>query len=192
VNSYQLGVYGAWANAHFFAQALATYGWQNFRNTRPGVVDTITSNPDGTSLVAGGKAGYLFDAGKVQAGPIGGLIYARARVNAFTETGDPVLTLMVGRQTAEALVASAGVQIRAPFTVNGRIISPYLNLTAEDDLIGNGRIIQFGATSAQQLGDPERHFATCLWTRSGRRRGAGDEQRGADGESFANGRPSGR
>jgi phospholipase/lecithinase/hemolysin/uncharacterized protein YhjY with autotransporter beta-barrel domain len=148
VNSYQLGVYGAWANNHFFAQALATYGWQNYRNTRPGVVDTITSNPDGTSFVAGGKAGYLFDAGKVQAGPIGGLTYARVRVNGFTETGDPVLTLMVGRQTAEVLVGSVGVQIRAPFTVNGRIISPYLNLTAEDDLIGNGRIIQFGATSA--------------------------------------------
>ncbi len=38
VNSYQLGIYGAWADAHFFAQGLATFGWQNFRNTRPGVV----------------------------------------------------------------------------------------------------------------------------------------------------------
>ena len=148
VNSYQLGVYGAWADAHFFAQALATFGWQNFRNTRPGVVDTITSNPDGTTLVAGGKAGYLFDADKVQAGPIAGLVYARARVNGYTEAGDPALTLTVGPQTAEALVGSVGVQIRAPFMVNGRIISPYLNLTAEDDFIGNGRIIQFGATSA--------------------------------------------
>jgi outer membrane lipase/esterase len=46
VNSYQLGIYGAWADAHFFAQGLATFGWQNFRNTRPGVVDIITSNPD--------------------------------------------------------------------------------------------------------------------------------------------------
>jgi hypothetical protein len=27
-------------------------------------------------------------------------------------------------------------------------ISPYLNLTVDDDLIGNGRIIQFNATSA--------------------------------------------
>ena len=148
VNSYQLGVYGAWADAHFFAQALATYGWQNFRNTRPGVVDVITSNPDGTTFVVGGKAGYLFDAGKSQIGPIGGLTYARARVNGYTESGDPVLTLTVGPQTAEALVASAGVQLRAPFMVNGRTISPYLNLTAEDDLIGNGRIVQFGATSA--------------------------------------------
>jgi outer membrane lipase/esterase len=148
VNSYQFGVYGAWADAHFFAQGLATFGWQNFRNTRPGVVDTITSNPDGTTFLAGGKVGYLFDAGKSQVGPIGGLVYARARVNGYTEAGDPVLTLMVGSQTAEALVASAGVQFRAPFTISGRIISPYLNLTAEDDLIGNGRIIQFGATSA--------------------------------------------
>jgi phospholipase/lecithinase/hemolysin/uncharacterized protein YhjY with autotransporter beta-barrel domain len=148
VNSYQFGIYGAWADAHFFAQGLATFGWQNFRNTRPGVVDTITSNPDGTSFVAGGKVGYLFDAGKSQVGPIGGLTYARARVNGYTESGDPVLTLTVGPQTEEALIASAGVQFRTPFMVYGRIISPYLNLTAEDDLIGNGRIIQFGATSA--------------------------------------------
>ena len=54
----------------------------------------------------------------------------------------------IGPQTAEALVGSAGLQIRAPFMVNGRTISPYLNLTAEDDFIGNGRIIQFSATSA--------------------------------------------
>jgi outer membrane lipase/esterase len=148
VNSYQLGVYAAWADAHFFAQGLATYGWQNFRNTRPGVVDTITSSPDGTTFVAGGKTGYLFDAARTQIGPIGGLTYAHVRVNGYTETGDPVLTLTVGRQTAEALVGSVGVQFRAPFLVNGRIISPYLNLTAEDDLIGNGRIIQYGATSA--------------------------------------------
>jgi len=148
VNSYQLGIYSAWASTNFFAQGLATYGWQNFRNTRPGVVDTITSNPDGTSFVAAGKVGYLFDAGKSQVGPIGGLTYARVRVNGYTETGDPVLTLTVGPQTAEALIGSVGVQFRAPFLVNGRIISPYLNLTAEDDLIGNGRIIQFGATSA--------------------------------------------
>ena len=148
VNSYQLGIYSAWASTNFFAQGLATYGWQNFRNTRPGVVDTITSNPDGTSFVAAGKVGYLFDAGKSQVGPIGGLTYARVRVNGYTETGDPVLTLTVGPQTAEALIGSVGVQFRAPLAVNGRGFSPYLNLTVDDDLIGNGRILQFGATSA--------------------------------------------
>ena len=147
-NSYQFGIYGAWADAHFFAQGLAAYGWQTYRNTRPGIVDTITSNPDGTTFVAGGKIGYLFDAGKSQLGPIGGLTYARATIGGYTELGDPVLTLTVGQQPAEALVGSVGVQFRAPFMVNGRTISPYINLTVDDDLIGNGRIIQYGATSA--------------------------------------------
>ena len=147
-SAYQIGVYGAWTNAHLFAQGLATFGWQNYHNSRPGVVDTITSSPDGTSFVVAGKAGYLFDAGKAQLGPIGGLTYARAKVNSYTESGDPVLTLAVGQQVAEALIGSIGAQIRFPFVVNGRIISPYVNLTADDDFIGNGRIIQFGATSA--------------------------------------------
>ena len=147
-NSYQFGAYGAWTNAHFFAQGLATFGWQDYRNTRPGVVDTITSNPNGTTFVAAGKVGYLFDAGRSQIGPIGGLTYARARVNAYTEAGDPALILNVGQQTAEALIGSVGAQFRFPFMVSGRMISPYVNLTADDDFIGNGRIIQFGATSA--------------------------------------------
>ena len=147
-NAYQFGAYGAWTNAHFFAQGLATVGWQNYRNSRPGVVDVITSNPDGMSFVAAGKVGYLFDVGKSQVGPIGGLTYARARVNGYTENGDPVLALNVGQQTAEALIGSVGAQFRFPFLVSGRMISPYVNLTMDDDFIGNGRIIQFGATSA--------------------------------------------
>jgi outer membrane lipase/esterase len=148
-NAYQIGAYGAWTNANFFLQGLATFGWQNYRNVRPGVVDLITSNPDGTSFVAAGKVGYLFGTpDKVQIGPIGSLLYARAKVNSFTEAGDPVLTLNVGEQTAETLIGSVGAQFRFPFWVHGKIISPYVNLTADDDIIGNGRIVQFGATSA--------------------------------------------
>lgn len=147
-DSYQFGLYGGWTDAHFFAQALATIGWQKFHNTRNGIIDNITGSPDGMTVVAGGKVGYLFDAGAVRLGPIAGLTYARAKVNAYTEAGDAALTLSVGQQVAEALVGSAGGQIRFPFLVNGRIISPYVNLTAEDDFIGNGRIIQYGATSA--------------------------------------------
>jgi outer membrane autotransporter protein len=147
-DSYQFGLYCGWTDAHFFAQALATIGWQKFHNTRNGIIDKISFSPDGTTFVAGGKVGYLFDAGRARIGPIAGLTYARAKVNAYTETGDAVLTLNVGEQVAEALIGSAGGQIRFPFLVNGRIISPYVNLTAEDDFIGNGRIIQYGATSA--------------------------------------------
>jgi uncharacterized protein YhjY with autotransporter beta-barrel domain len=148
-NSYQVGAYGAWTNANFFAQGLATFAWQDYRNVRPGVVDNITSNPDGTSFVAAGKIGYLFNApDKFQVGPIGSLLYARAKVNSYTESGDPILTLNVGEQVADTLIGSFGAQFRFPFWVAGRIVSPYVNLTADDDIIGNGRIVQFGATSS--------------------------------------------
>jgi outer membrane autotransporter protein len=147
-DSYQLGLYGGWTDAHFFAQALGTIGWQKFHNTRNGIIDTVGFSPDGMTVVAAGKIGYLFDAGRTGIGPIAGLTYARAKVNSYTETGDAALTLSVGDQVAEALVGSAGGQIRFPFLINGRIISPYVNLTAEDDFIGDGRIIQYSATSA--------------------------------------------
>ncbi|GLH75426.1 lipase [Bradyrhizobium sp. SSBR45G] len=147
-NSYQLGVYGVWANSNLFAEGLATIGKQDYRNTRLGVVDTITSAPGGTTFVAAAKAGYLFDAGTAKMGPIGGLTYARARVDGFTESGDPALTLTVGPQTAETLIGSIGVQLRTPFQVQGATVHPYLNLTLDDDLIGNGRLIQYSATSA--------------------------------------------
>jgi outer membrane lipase/esterase len=147
VNSYQFGVYGAWVNANFFAQALATIGWQDYRNTRPGVIDTIASKAEGMSFVAAGKTGYLFDVWGGQVGPIGGLTYARARIDGYAETGDPVLTLAVGAQTAETLVGSIGAQFRRNYVINERTINPYLNLTLEDDLLGNSRNIQFDATS---------------------------------------------
>jgi outer membrane lipase/esterase len=146
-NSYQFGLYGGWTDRNFFAQGLATVGFQDFRNTRPGMVDAITSSPDGSTFVIGGKTGYLFDIGPTQLGPIGGLTYAHAHVNGYTESGNSALTFKVGGQTEEALVGSFGVQLRAPFIVHGAIISPYLNLTAEEDFIGNGRLIQFNASS---------------------------------------------
>jgi outer membrane lipase/esterase len=146
-NSYQLGLYGGWTDRNFFVQALAAIGYQDYRNTRPGIGDTITSSPDGSTFVIGGKTGYLFDIGPTQLGPIGGLTYAHAQVNGYTESGNPALTFNVGRQTEDALIGSVGMQLRAPFVVYGRVINPYLNLTAEDDFIGDGRLIQFNATS---------------------------------------------
>jgi outer membrane lipase/esterase len=147
-NSYQFGLYGGWTDRNFFVQGLATAGFQDYRNTRPGLGGgAITSSPDGSTFVVGGKTGYLFDIGPTQLGPIGGLTYAYAHVNGFTEQGDPAQTFAVRAQTEEALIGSVGMQLRAPFMVHGTVISPYVNLTAEDDFIGNGRLIQFNASS---------------------------------------------
>ncbi|MBV9392781.1 MAG: autotransporter outer membrane beta-barrel domain-containing protein, partial [Methylobacteriaceae bacterium] len=148
-NSYQVGVYGAWVGAHLFAQGFVGGGVQQYRNMRFGVVDMIRSNPTGSSLIAGGKIGYLFDVGPFfKIGPIVGATYARADIKGFTESGDPALVLTLGPQKVDTIVGSAGAQIRYPVIFNGIAWNPYLNLTVDDDFRGNGRIIQFGAVSA--------------------------------------------
>ena len=146
--SYQFGVYGAWVGAHFFAQGFVGGGIQQYHNMRFGIVDIIRSNPTGSSLIAGGKVGYLFDAGPFKIGPILGVTYARADIKSYTESGDPALILTIGPQKVDTVIGSAGAQIRYPVVWNGVFWNPYLNLTVDDDFRGNGRIIQFGAVSA--------------------------------------------
>ena len=149
-DSYQFGVYGTWTTPTVFIQGLATGGVQTYHNTRAGVVDTIGSDPTGNTFVVGGKIGRLFDleASGLRVGPIAGLLYGRAHVNGFSEQGDPSLNLHVGTQTEDTLIASGGAQIRAPSFYQGVPVDAFVNLTVESDVTGNGRIIQYGATSA--------------------------------------------
>lgn len=145
----QLGVYAAYDQRNLFLQGLLSYGWVNYDNTRPGVIDTITSTPSGTTFAAAFKGGYLFDvAPSLRLGPIAGLTYARADFNGYTEKGDPVLTLNVRAQNAEALLGSAGLQARGAFLWNRTAIDAYFNATAEDYFNGVNRLIQYNAVSA--------------------------------------------
>ena len=149
VDAYQLGAYASYNLSSFFAQGLVSYGTQSYKNTRSGVLlGDITSAPSGTNGAAAAKVGYLYNTGGLRIGPIAGLTFASSTTHGYTENGDAALTLTVGRQTVEALVASAGVQLRFPMTLGGYALAPYVNITAEEDLRGNGRSIQYAATSA--------------------------------------------
>lgn len=149
VDAFQFGLYASYAPSNFFAQGALSFGTQNIENRRQGVLlGDLTSSPNARTAVAAGKIGYLFDLGSFKAGPIAGLTYASTSVGAYTEVGDAALTLNVGSQTVEALIASVGLQFRFPVYVGGYRMVPYLNATLEDDLIGNGRAIQYSATSA--------------------------------------------
>ncbi|MDE2577505.1 MAG: autotransporter domain-containing protein [Hyphomicrobiales bacterium] len=148
-NVFQFGGYGAWNGRNAFVQGAASFGLVAYHNWRPGVVSLISSNPHGFTVSASAKAGYLFDvAPGLRVGPIAGLAYAHASVGSYAETGDPVLNLFLREQKAEALVGSFGAQMRHGLDLWGRRLNYYVNLTAENDFIGSGRIIQYGATSA--------------------------------------------
>src|SRR5256885_664417 len=142
--SWQVGAYGSLSADGFFGQAYAGYGDDRDRITRTGVVSGMTAKPNGSHVLAGAKGGYLMNLGGLQAGPILALDYAHAKVDAYTETGDPALTLSVGSQSLNDLSGEAGVELRG--TLAG--LHPFLDVTAEHNFASNGRLISFAQVSA--------------------------------------------
>jgi phospholipase/lecithinase/hemolysin/uncharacterized protein YhjY with autotransporter beta-barrel domain len=141
INSYQFAGYASYTQANWFADGLVGYGRHAYATSRQGIIDIIQGSTNADTFAAAGRAGYLFDVGPVRAGPIASLAYTNATINAYTETGDILLTMMVDRQKLENLAGGAGVQFRLPFIVGASLYSPFVNVTAEHDFIGNGRII---------------------------------------------------
>ena len=145
--TWQVGAYGALSMGGLFGQAYVGYGNDDHRIDRAGVVQGMQARPDGSHTVAGAKGGYLVPFMGMSAGPIVAVDYARARVDGYTETGDPALTLSVSGQSLKSVTGQAGIEVRGDIAG----FHPYADLTAERDLSGNGRIITFAQTSAPTI-----------------------------------------
>jgi outer membrane lipase/esterase len=143
-HSWQVGAYGSVDVAGLFGQAYLGYGRDKNRITRMGVVDDMTASPSGTHVIGGAKAGYLMPLGLVSVGPIAALDYARARVDGYTESGDPALTLTVGSQSAKSLTGQLGLEARGDLAG----LKPYASVAAEHEFSGNGGTISFAQTDA--------------------------------------------
>jgi outer membrane lipase/esterase len=141
LNSYQFAGYASVTYPHWFLDAIVNGGSDRYAFDRPGVMDTIHGATDGHGFSATLKAGYLFDVGRLRAGPVGGLSYRQTDVNGYTETGDWLLTQVVGSQRFETLMGSAGVQIRFGYLMPEYRIDPFVNITAEHNFLGGRNIV---------------------------------------------------
>ncbi|MGY4630218.1 autotransporter domain-containing protein [Bradyrhizobium sp. USDA 4486] len=169
LDSYQVAGYASLSYPHLLTDIVATYGYNNYRIDRPGVVDTIRGSTRGDTFTAGFKSAYLFDVGRVRVGPLVGLLYDYTNVDPYTETGDPIVTQFVARQKLEGLTGSAGVQFRAPFAVGAHAINSFVNLTAEHDFLGGARTLLAAETAALALpiytvvaGNPDRTYGKVV------------------------------
>jgi uncharacterized protein YhjY with autotransporter beta-barrel domain len=146
--SYQIGAYAGVAAGPLFAQAQLGYGSDKHHIHRAAVVDSMSGDADGHHVLAGVKGGYLMPFGLLRAGPVAGLDYAKAKVDGYTEAGDPALTLNVSSQSYEALTGNLGVEVRGGVGVPGVGVRPYVQALLEKDFIGDGRTIFYAQTSA--------------------------------------------
>jgi outer membrane lipase/esterase len=143
-HSWQVGAYGSMEAGGLFGQAYAGYGKDSDRIKRQGVVQGMEAHPHGNHTIAGAKGGYLMSFAGLRAGPIVAVDYARAKVDGYTESGDPALTLNVSGQHAKAFTGQAGIEVRGDLAG----LHPFVDLTAERNFTNNDRLITFAQTDA--------------------------------------------
>lgn len=143
-HSWQVGGYGSIKVGGLFGQAYIGYGKDTDRITRAGVLEDMTASPNAHHVTAGAKGGYLMSFAGLGIGPVIALDYAKANVGSYTENGDPALTLNVGSQSLKALTGQAGLEVRGDLAG----LHPYVDLTAEHQFSGNGRLISFSQTTS--------------------------------------------
>jgi outer membrane lipase/esterase len=141
INAYQFAGYASFTDADWFADALLAYGRQDFALDRQGVISNITGSTSADIFTAALRGGRLFDVGGFRLGPIAGLTYVRAVIHGYIETGDTLLTMMVDRQSLDDLTAHAGVEVRYPFILGDIFLNPFVDVTAEHQFLGSGRIV---------------------------------------------------
>lgn len=146
--SIQLGAYAGYAIGPAFVQGHVGYGRDKHRLTREGVVENMRARPDGNHWTAGAKAGYLMPAGSLRVGPIVAVDYAKAKVDGYTESGDPALTLSVDDVNLKAVTGNLGLEARGDFEGGGIGLRPFVSATAEKEFSGDSRTIRFAQTSA--------------------------------------------
>jgi len=146
--SIQLGAYAGYAIGPAFVQGHFGYGWDKHRLNREGVVEDMRARPDGKHWTAGAKAGYLMPLASLRVGPVVAVDYAKAKVDGYTESGDPALTLSVDEVNLKALTGNLGIEARGDFEGGGVNLRPFLSAVAEKEFSGDGRTVRFAQTSA--------------------------------------------
>ena len=149
--SLQLGVYAAAGIAGGFVQGYAGFGKDDHDISRVGVVEGMDADTDGSHTLAGAKAGYLMPMGVLRVGPVVALDYARAKIDGYTESGDPALTLNVGSARYSSLRGSIGAELRGDFGGNGVQVRPYGAAVIEKDFTGDERAFAFAQTATPTI-----------------------------------------
>ena len=146
--SWQVGGYAGFGIAGGFVQGYAGYGWDKYDLEREGVVEGMEADTKGHHFLVGAKGGYLIPMGIVRVGPVVALDYAKAKVDGYTESGDPALTLNVDSLSYKSLRGSAGVEVRSDFEGGGVQLRPFASAMVEKDFSGDGRTVRFSQTAS--------------------------------------------
>jgi len=147
----QIGAYAHLDVGNFFVEGYGGIGRSSLDIRRTGVINDLTASPHADLITGGAQIGYLFDLGRVKIGPTLGIDYARAKLDAYTETGDGVLTLNVQSQEVDSKVGSLGLEMDGDFSVGGAKVTTFLTAEALRPFDDNPRAIRYALTAAPTI-----------------------------------------
>jgi outer membrane autotransporter protein len=147
IDSYSPGLFASYADGGFFANALATYGWNSYtteRHVHFGSFDeTASGAPTGNETLGNLDGGYEFHSHHWTFGPTAGIQYVHLNVDPFTEAGGCSSDLAVHNEAADSLRSRLGG--RVSYAVldhdNHVIFTPYLDASWQHEFLAGSRTI---------------------------------------------------
>jgi uncharacterized protein with beta-barrel porin domain len=130
IDTYSPGLFATYFDHSFYANGLASFGYNNYSNTRnTGSFGTASSSPSGQQYVGDLDVGYDFHPDKAWiVGPTLGATYTHLDIDSFTETGSPFADLAVSSQSADSLRSRLGGHLAYQTNTGDVILEP--NITA--------------------------------------------------------------
>jgi outer membrane lipase/esterase len=145
VRNYMASLYGSWSRGGAFADGLIGASYDDYydigRATSFPFYPTATASPGGYSAFVVVDGGYLFDLGTLWLGPLLGIRYTHSVVDGYEETGASMLDLTVGRQAADSVIGSLGLEATTHVRVAGYDIAPNARLSMEHEFADGSRSV---------------------------------------------------
>lgn len=138
-NTFSFGLYALATQGQFYEEGSFSHNsnWYNIQH--PAVFgSSITGNPSGGSFGASAFGGYVFPlCHGLTLTPSAGLLFTNASLQAYTETGDPLLTQTVYNQGYSQLLGQTGVEAATSTMLGNTRLATYVTADMQARLSGN-------------------------------------------------------
>jgi autotransporter-associated beta strand protein len=143
LDSYAPAVFLSFADRGWYANALASYGFDSFTEDRQvsfgGLSALAHGVPNGRQITGDLDGGYDFHVKKWTFGPELGLQYTNLDIDSFTENGSDSIDLQVDREHTDSLRSRLGAHVGYSFNVKKAVITPHLDAFWQHEFLDGGQ-----------------------------------------------------
>jgi outer membrane autotransporter protein len=129
----------------FYADLIATYGWNGYETTRRIGFDSVTASAngdtDGRQVAVSVGGGYDARLRAWTLGLHGRVNYVNVRIDGFQESGAGLFDLNVDQQTIESLTTVLGVNVSYAISLPWGVLLPQVTAEWEHQYLNDSRII---------------------------------------------------